>query len=325
MLIIGFDGKVINSSSKICKDIKKYNPLGVILFQKNIQNKKQLKQLTYNLQKCSTNKKLLISIDQEGGAVQRLKSKYGFYGKYPSALRVSTYSIKNANKIYKKMSDELKSLGINFDLAPVVDLKINKKNKVIVKKRRAYSSDPKVVAKYSTIFINNMHKNNILTSLKHFPGHGSSLGDTHKGFVDVSKVWSKKELEPYKLLIKDKKIDTIMVAHVYNKNLDKKYPASLSFDTITKLLRWKIDYHGVVITDDLQMRAISSKYKLNQVLTLAINAGNDVLLFGNQLDKKNKVSLKKIIDEVVFLIKTNKIDIKLINKANRRVKKLTHL
>jgi beta-N-acetylhexosaminidase len=322
MLILGFDGTRVNSSSKICKDIKRYNPLGVILFEKNIKNKKQLKNLTSNLKKCSKNRNLLISIDQEGGAVQRLKSKYGFLGKYPSALRVSNYSIKKANKIYKKMSDELKSVGINFDLAPVVDLKLNKKNRVIVKKRRAYSSDPKIVVKYSNIFINQMHKNNIITSLKHFPGHGSSLGDTHKGFVDVSKLWSKKELIPYELMIKDNNIDTIMVAHVYNKNIDKKYPASLSFNTITKLLRWHMNYHGVVISDDLQMKAISSKYNLKKVLQLAIDAGIDILLFGNQLNKKDKVTVKKIVNTILELIHEGKIEIKDIKKANNRIRKL---
>ncbi len=322
MLIVGFDGTYINNNSQICKDIKYNNLLGVILFEKNINSKKQLKQLTKNLQNCNKSKNLLISIDQEGGKVQRIKSKYGFKGKYPSASTISHKSSVQVKKIYTRMAKELNSVGINYNLAPVVDLKINKQNKVIVKKRRSYGSNPKVVVKYSSIFIDAMNENNIITSLKHFPGHGSSKGDTHKGFVDVSNLWNKKELEPYKVLIKNNTVDTIMVAHVFNKHIDKKYPATLSFNTITKLLRWHLDYHGVVISDDLQMGAITSKYSLKQVLKLAINAGNDILLFGNQLNKEKIVSVSQIVDTVIQLIKENKIDIKNIIKANNRIKKL---
>jgi len=322
MVMIGFDGTSVNQNSKICKDISKYDLLGVILFEKNINSKKQLLKLTTDLRNCSNSNKFLISIDQEGGAVQRIKSKYGFYGRYPRASKVSNYSSQKAKKIYTKMAKELSGVGINFNLAPVVDLKINKQNKVIVKKGRSYSKNPKIVAKYSSIFIDAMHSNNIITSLKHFPGHGSSKGDTHKGFVDVSNKWDKIELKPYNILIKSNTVDTIMVAHVFNKNIDNKYPASLSFKTITKLLRWHMDYHGVVISDDLQMGAITSKYSLKQILKLSINAGNDILLFGNQLNKKKKVSLKKIIDTVMQLIKEEKIDIKDIIKANKRIEKL---
>jgi len=329
MLMIGFHGTTATNDTQICKDIKKYNVGAVILFDynpvnkskpKNIATKKQLTKLTKQLQACSHDGKLLIAVDQEGGKVQRLKSKYGFYGKFPKASDVVKMDQSQIKSTYKKMSKELKSVGINYDLAPVVDLDINKKNHVIHSLGRSFGKSPKRVAKYASTFIDAMHSNGVLTSIKHFPGHGSSVGDTHKGFVDVTHLWKEVELEPYHLL-KDK-ADTVMVAHVFNKKLDKKYPASLSYKTITKMLRWKLGYHGVVITDDLQMGAISKKYGLRNTLKLAINAGDDILLIGNQLDPRQVKSTKKLVNTIRSLVKMGEVKVENIDKAYARIQKL---
>lgn len=329
MLMVGFHGTSAPANSQICKDIKKYNLGAVILFDynpvnkkkpKNISNRSQLKKLTSQLQACSSDGKLLIAVDQEGGRVQRLKSKYGFYGKFPKASDVIKMDQSKIKSTYTKMSAELKSVGINYDLAPVVDLDINMKNHVIHGLDRSFGKDPKVVAKYASTFIDAMHSNGVLTSIKHFPGHGSSVGDTHKGFVDVTNLWKEVELEPYRLL-KDK-ADTVMVAHVFNKKLDATYPASLSFKTITKMLRWKLGYHGVVITDDLQMGAISKKYGLKNTLKLAINAGDDILLIGNQLDPRKVKSTKVLVDTIMGLIKSGEVKTESIDKAYKRIQKL---
>ncbi len=329
MLMIGFYGVSATSNSQICKDIKKYHLGSVILFDvnpvdkskpKNIATKVQLKKLTQELQACSYDGKLLIAVDQEGGRVQRLKNKYGFYGKFPKASDVVKMDQSQIKDTYTKMSAELASVGVNYNLAPVVDLDINMKNHVIHGLGRSFGKDPKVVAKYASTFIDAMHSNGVLTSIKHFPGHGSSVGDTHKGFVDVTNLWKEIELEPYRLL-KDK-ADTVMVAHVFNKNLDAVYPASLSYATITKMLRWKLGYHGVVITDDLQMGAISKKYGLKNTLRLAINAGNDILLIGNQMDPKQVKSTRLLVSTIQSLIKTGEVKIESIDKAYRRMQKL---
>jgi len=329
MLMIGFHGISAPSDSQICKDIKQYNVGAVILFDfnpvdktkpKNIATKTQLKKLTSELQACSSDGKLLIAVDQEGGKVQRLKSKYGFYGKFPKASDVIKMDQSKIKSTYTKMSAELKSVGINYDLAPVVDLDINMKNHVIHGLGRSFGKDPKVVAKYASTFIDAMHSHGVLTSIKHFPGHGSSVGDTHKGFVDVTHLWKEVELEPYHLL-KDK-ADTVMVAHVFNKKLDDVYPASLSYKTITKMLRWKLGYHGVVITDDLQMGAISKKYGLKNTLKLAINAGDDILLIGNQLDPKKVKSTKVLVETIERLIKSGEVKEENIDKAYARIQKL---
>ena len=329
MLMIGFHGTSALKNSQICKDIKTYNVGAVILFDynpvnknkpKNISTRSQLKKLTSQLQACSRDGKLLIAVDQEGGKVQRLKSKYGFYGKFPKASDVVKMDQSKIKSTYTKMSKELKSVGINYDLAPVVDLDINKKNHVIHGLGRSFGKDPKIVAKYASTFIDAMHHYGVLTSLKHFPGHGSSVGDTHKGYVDVTKLWKKVELEPYRLL-KDK-ADTVMVAHVFNKKIDVTYPATLSAKTVNGLLRNKLGYRGVVITDDLQMGAISKKYSLKTTLQLAINAGDDILLFGNQLDPRKIVTTKRLVDTIVSLLKSGKVSKQSISNSYNRIQKL---
>lgn len=329
MLMVGFYGTTANANTQICQDIKRYNLGAVILFDynpvdkkkpKNIASKKQFAQLTKELQACSQDGKLLIAVDQEGGKVQRLKSVYGFYGRFPMAAEVSKMNASQIKTVYQKMSRELQGVGINFDLAPVVDLALNPKNRVIYGLGRSFGKDPQRVAANASVFIDAMHQHGVLTSIKHFPGHGSSLGDTHKGFVDVTQVWKKEELEPYRLL--KAKADTVMVAHVFNQKLDAVYPASLSFKTIAQKLRRDLGYRGTVITDDLQMGAISQKYGLRNTLKLAINAENDLLLFGNQLDPRKTVSTKTLVELIVQMIKSGEIKKETIDNAYCRIQAL---
>ena len=331
MLMVGFMGTSAPKNSQICRDIKKYDLAGVILFDvnpinhkqaKNISTKYQLTKLTRELQSCSKDGKLLISVDQEGGRVQRLKRKYGFYGRFPKASDVIKLSDVRVKQHYEKMGAELRSVGINYNLAPDVDLAINKRNRVIYKLGRSFGRDPKQVVHYASIFMDAMHDNGVLTSLKHFPGHGSSLGDTHKGFVDVTKLWKPIELEPYRMLAKTQTIDTVMVAHVFNKNLDSRYPATLSKKIVNGKLRGEFGFNGVVITDDLQMGAINKKYGLKNTLKLAINAGDDILLFGNQLSVKSMVKTSTLVNTIKKLIKSKEVKLSDIEASNERVERL---
>jgi len=327
MLIVGFEGKSINQNSQIYKDIKKYDLGGVILFEKsslsnkkykNIQNPKQLKKLTSSLQ-AIREEKLLISIDQEGGYVQRLRKSNGFIST-SSAKRTVKRGEEYAKKSYTKLATMLNENGINLNFAPVVDLSVNPKNSVIVKLKRSYGSNPEIVSKYASIFIDKLKQKDIISVLKHFPGHGSSNGDSHYGFVDVTNTWKQKELAPYEYLIKNNKVQMIMTAHVLNKKLDEQNPATLSYKINTKLLREKLNYKGVVISDDLQMKAISNHYSLKQTVTKAINSGVDILLFGNQIGKK--VSVKKLVDTIYTQIQKGKIPLKRVIESNKRIKKL---
>ncbi|SFV50621.1 Beta-hexosaminidase [hydrothermal vent metagenome] len=323
MLIVGFDEQAIFYNSQIVKDIQRYNLGGVILFDrfytdkervKNILNSYQLKHLTNDLNIYSS-KTLFIAIDQEGGRVARLKPEYGFI-RIPSAKKISSMNLYDAKQIYTSQSKMLHSLGINLNFAPVVDLSINPKNRVIVGLERSYSKESKDVVKYAALVIDAQRKENIISVLKHFPGHGSSLGDSHKGFVDVSQTWDKKELEPYKMLIQQNRADAIMTAHVFNKNIDAKYPATLSYKTNTQVLRQELHFKGLIISDDMQMKAISAHYTLAESTNLAINAGVDILLFGNQLAHN---SVKEIVDTIYKQVKSGVIPLTKIKEANRHI------
>ncbi|QKF59107.1 glycoside hydrolase family 3 N-terminal domain-containing protein [Aliarcobacter lanthieri] len=326
MVILGFNGEILSKNSQIYKDIE-FGLGGVILFDKdpndktkvkNIRNKEQLKKLNNELQSISK-QKLLISIDQEGGVVQRLKTDMGFVDTL-KASEVAQEGEEFAKNSYKALAKDLNDVGINLDFAPVVDLALNKNNKVIVTRGRSFGENSSEVIKYSSIFVDELKKENIISVLKHFPGHGSSLADSHLGFVDITKTWNKKELEPYKYFINNKKVDVIMTAHVFNENLDKNYPATLSYNVNTKLLREELKYDGVLITDDLQMSAISKHYDLRTTLRLAINSGVNLLLFANQLAKP--ITLKEIIDTVYSDILSENISLEKIIESNKKIDKL---
>lgn len=326
MVILGFYGTSIDKNSQIYKDIES-GLGGVILFDKdpsdktkakNIENKAQLKKLNAQLQAVS-NRKLLISIDQEGGIVQRLKPDMGFVNTL-KASEVASNGEEFAKKSYKALAKDLNEVGINVDFAPVVDLALNEKNTVIVTRGRSFGKDSQTVTKYSLIFVDELKKEGVTSVLKHFPGHGSSLADSHLGFVDITKTWNKKELEPYREFIKKDSVDMIMTAHVFNENLDKQYPATLSHSVNTKLLRDELKFKGVLITDDLQMSAISKHYDLKTTITLAINSGVDILLFANQLATPTK--LKDIVDTVYEQVLNKNIKLERIIESNKRIDEL---
>ncbi len=326
MLIVGFDTPTVNKNSQIVKDMQEYDLGGVILFDsfyknpsktKNISSPLQLKKLTSELKRFSP-KPLFISVDQEGGKVVRLKPEYGF-SRIPSAAAVSKMSYKKTVAIYEKQSQMLENMQINMNFAPVVDLAINPKNRVIVGLERSYGKDVRQVTEYAKVVIMQQNTHHIVSVLKHFPGHGSSLGDSHKGFVDVSETWSPDELLPYEALIEENMADVIMTAHVFNSHIDAKYPATLSYKFNTKLLREMMHFRGVIVSDDLEMGAISQHYTLKQRVTLAINAGVDMLLFGNQLEN---ISTKAIVDAVFKGVKSGAIPLSRIKESNARIENL---
>ncbi|MDD2789815.1 MAG: glycoside hydrolase family 3 N-terminal domain-containing protein [Sulfurimonas sp.] len=325
MLVVGFEGFEVDANSSIVKDIQNYELGGVILFDrlyrdktqgKNIASPQQLQTLTATLKTYAT-KPLLISIDQEGGKVARLKPSYGF-AQVPSAKRIAALPQEEAREIYKTQAKMLKENGINCDFAPIVDLAIEPKNSVIVGLERSYG-DEAAVNTYAAIFMQELARENIISVLKHFPGHGSSLGDSHAGYVDVSNTWSERELEPYKHFIQTNAVDMIMSAHVFNSHLDAEYPATLSYNTNTKLLREQLGYRGVLISDDMQMGAISKHYSLKERVVLAINSGVDILLFGNQLEFH---STKDIIQTIYDAVQSGAIAHKRIQEANERIANL---
>jgi len=326
MLIVGFPDKKLDSNSQIVKDMQAYDLGGVILFDrlyddknktKNIVNPVQVQNLTQAL-KSFSRKSLFIAVDQEGGRVARLKPKYGF-SEIPSAFEVSKMSLEDARKVYTMQSSMLQENGLNMNFAPVVDLSINPQNSVIVGLERSFGKESVKVINYASLVIEEQNRHNVISVLKHFPGHGSSLGDSHKGFVDVTQTWQKVELEPYAKLIKENKVDMIMTAHVFNKNLDPLYPATLSERVNTQLLRNLLGYRGVIVSDDMQMKAISQHYPLKESVTLAINGGVDMLLFGNQLSNLN---VKILVETIYAQVESGAISLEKIIEANKRIANL---
>lgn len=293
MVILGFKGNSVKSKGfkTVLNQVEKGEIGGVIFFEDNIKNKEEFLKMTTALKNSKAKIKPFISIDMEGGYVLRMNENNGFKN-FKSAKEVSNLTTKEAYKEYSDMAEELAKMNINLNFAPCVDLAINK-DSIIETKERSYSSDPKIVVKYAKEFIKAFDDKKIATSIKHFPGHGSPTGDTHLGFVDATNTYKDEELIPYMELANLKPTQTVMVSHLYNKNIDARYPSSLSYNTIEKFLRIQTDFNGVTITDDLDMGAIRKNYELYEIVPLAVNAGENILLFSNR-EKGDEKLAKKI-------------------------------
>lgn len=340
MLIVGFNGLAVDADSSIVQQIIHSAIGGVILFDydfttgkfvKNIASPEQVLSLNKALQRFNNaaNEKfsrpdlpLLTSVDYEGGRVDRLKDSYGFF-KTQSAQTIGALSIDDAREVALQMANTLKNSGFNLDFAPVVDVNINPDNPVLGKLERCFSDDPVRVAQYANIFADEFLNLGISPAFKHFPGHGSSTKDSHLGFVDVTETWSELEIEPYQHIQAFKNPRSmVMTAHIVNKNLDASgLPATLSKPTLTGLLREKLQFPGVIITDDMQMKAIADNYSLEESLILAINAGVDMFIFGNQLVDEPQ-DPEEIIDIVVENVRQSAIDVSLIDAAFQRIQRL---
>lgn len=308
LLMVGFSGPVVEEGHPILNDIRQNRLGGVILFNYgpdrnhpagNITSPEQLTTLTDRLQKAAGATPLLIAVDQEGGRIARLKEEFGF----PATLPAGELGRQNDLALTRRHADALartlQKAGINLNLAPVVDLNVNPDNPVIGKLDRSFSAGPSVVAAHAREFILAHRDHGILCCLKHFPGHGSSATDSHKGFVDVTSTWSPAELQPFRTLIAAGLADTVLTAHVFNAKLDPDLPATLSGATVDGLLRRKLGFSGVVISDDLTMGAIADHYSLEEAVEKAINAGVDILLLAdNRPDTTARILaiLNKLLD-----------------------------
>ena len=318
MLIFGMQGRSVDVDPALAETIRRYGLGGVILFGKNISGPRQLRGLTDGLRRLSA-KPLLIAVDQEGGRVDRLAKLPGMHP-VPSAKEIAQLPPETVSRIYNMMAADLARLGFNCNFAPVVDLAKNPANRVIVRNGRSYGADPERVVATAKRMIDADRRHGILSTLKHFPGHGSSRGDSHLGFTDVSGSWSAEELQPFAKLIEAGEADMIMSAHIYNRRLDPRYPATLSRRTLTGLLRKRLGFSGVIVTDDMQMGAIRQNYPLAESIALAIDAGADMLLFGNQLQRP--VDPMRVIGIIEGLVRSGRISPQRIRRSNRRIARL---
>lgn len=342
MLLMGFDGKEVHSESAIAIAIEQHNIGGVILFDynyqtktfdKNIESPEQVRRLNHQLQTINEKANhhhhrpalpLLISVDYEGGKVNRLKKDYGFPDTHTPAS-VGKMNPTEAGNAVRAMAKTLVEAGFNLNFSPSLDVNINPDNPIIGQLDRSFSADPTEVATYGLIYATGFLHQGVQCAYKHFPGHGSSTADSHLGFVDVTYTWQDSELAPYQqLLSSDNACGMIMTAHIINRQLDDSgLPATLSHPILTGMLREQLGFKGIIITDDMQMKAISDYYGLEQALVLAINAGADMFIFGNQLSDTPQ-DPAQLIDIIEANVKSGQISRQRIEDAYERIVAFKH-
>lgn len=331
MMMVGFRGTVLEPTNPVIADIREQEIGGIVLYDRdvpsgtsdrNISGPEQLRSLVHALKDANPSPEpLLISIDQEGGLVSRLKEKYGFPVPPPSAQSLGTLDdVPTTAHWADQTAATLKDMGINLNFAPVVDLNVNPDCPVIGRLGRSYGLDPSLVVKHAGVTLDRFRSQGILGCLKHFPGHGSSTTDSHLGFTDVTNTWSEVELEPYRRLMAQGNCDLIMTAHIFNARLDSTYPATLSRSIIQGLLRERLGWQGVVISDDMMMGAITDQWNLETAIEASVNAGVDILIFSNN----NTVGFDpeigaKAVKALLHLVETGRVPQQRIDESFHRV------
>ncbi len=324
MLMMGIGDKTsISESSNIAEAIKQGKIGGILLFEKNIaktNSKSELIKLSNNLQSYSKIP-LLISIDQEGGLVNRMKTKYGFPESVTAKYLGDKDDLALTEQYAVSTAKTLSEVGINVNYAPVVDVH-NASCPVIGKHDRAYSSNTDKIAKHASQVVESHRSYNVRTALKHFPGHGNSKADSHKGIADVTNYWKESEIEPYLKMMNMGTVDAIMIGHIVNKKLDPSgLPASLSKKIITNYLRNDLGYDGLIFTDDLQMHAITKYYGFEEGVKKAVMAGNDILMFSNHIPMKGRsnVVASDVVEIIKKMVENGDISKKRINESYKRI------
>lgn len=333
MLMVGFKADSITPSCDAVRYVRDLHVGGIILFDvdltgtkqlgsRNITSVHRLRQLTTNLQSF-TDGRLLIALDQEGGRVARLKPQYG-YSATVSHQTLGEINNPDTTRHYAlAIAQELAQSGINMNLAPDIDVNVNANCPVIGKLHRSFSADTAVVAHNAEWFIDSHHSLNVTCAVKHFPGHGSSNADSHYGLTDVTSSWKPYELFPFQYLISQGKLDAVMTAHIFNRNIDKNLPATLSHETLTSLLREKMHFDGVILTDDMYMQGIVDNYNIADAITLAINAGADMLVMGNNITTGFEADRPfRVVDIIVDAVKAGKIKPDRLKESYDRIRKL---
>lgn len=310
-LIIGLSGESLTQDE--AQFIVENNIGGVILFDRNLKSVEQIHKLISDVQqlryKLPEKTPLFVSVDMEGGRVHRLKDPFT---QWPPVKNLGDIDSSNVTFKYTQlMGRELKAIGFNLDYAPCVDVLMNDDNKVIGD--RALSSDPEIVAKLSSAMVRGYIKSDVLGCAKHFPGHGYTSVDSHfdlpidkRTLADLEK---QGDLEPFKRVIKAR-VDMIMTAHIQYPNIDPQFPVTLSPLFIKQFLREALRYRGIIITDDLDMKALTKHFPIDEIPVMALQAGANMLLYCNE-----PKSPLKAVKNVAKALSDGKLDAEVI-RAN---------
>ena len=318
LFIVNIEGNKITENTK--KLIRDYKVGGIILYRKNFSTYAQMVNLINELKKINSNNKipLFISIDQEGGRVNRLPKEIV---NLKSAKEIaSTENIDLVRKSGDIIGKILNESGFNMNFAPVLDIQNFPDNHPIG--NRCYGNNVEDVSKYAIEVMKSIEKNKIISVIKHFPGHGATKNDSHMVLPIVKK--NIKELEnhdmkPFKNAI-DNGADAMMISHLLIKEFDKYFPVSLSSKFIAKYIRKKLRYNGLLITDDINMKAVNYIYGYKYAAKKAINAGNDIIMMKFSYNKKVKIIKRMIKLTSLGIIKEYKIDKKIRRIINIKEK-----
>ena len=324
---------IVEINDEIKEIISRYHIGSVVLFSENFQNKEQAKKLIYDLQKAaidSGNPSLLVCVDQEGGRVERFS-----FGRNRLKNNAEICNSEEAFEKGKIIAEELAELGINCDFAPVVDINSNPRNPVI--SVRSFGDNFQIVSDEGVAFMKGLHSKGIVATAKHFPGHGDTDVDSHVGLPRVNKSLSNLEqfeLKPFKALI-DTGVDMIMAAHIElpkiesNTIISKKdgkeicIPASLSKSILTGLLRNKLKFKGVIITDAMNMKAVSENIGKLEAIKMAIKAGADMICMPVTLRSIEDISkLDDVYENLKNAVNNKELSLKQINCSVNRILKL---
>ncbi|NLY43409.1 MAG: beta-N-acetylhexosaminidase [Clostridiaceae bacterium] len=341
MVVVGLDGYTIDEHALAM--IENYYVGGFILFDRNVENAYQLLTLINSLKTINSRNKvpIFVSVDEEGGRVSRMPDELI---KIPANKEIG--EINNGDFSYQIgniIAETIKSFGFNMNFAPVLDINSNPQNPVIGD--RSFGADAEIVTELGIQTMKGLQKGGVISVVKHFPGHGDTLVDSHVGLPSVDHDLDRLksfELIPFKEAI-DNQADAVMIAHILMNKIDPQYPASLSKTVITELLRKELGFKGVVITDDMTMGAIVENYSIGDAAVRAINAGSDIVLVSHGYNNavsaiysiknavENGVIKKERIDESVYRILklkqkynltdniTESIDIEKVNSKKKEV------
>ena len=315
MVMVGLEGYTVDDKAQVFID--DYKVGGFILFGKNIKNTEQLLDLTNELKLKNKNNSipLFLSIDEEGGRISRLPSELK---KMPSNRIVGSKDDPNLSyKIGITIAKQISSLGFNMNFAPVMDIDSNPANPVIGD--RSFGPDEKIVSELGTQTMKGMMSKDIVPVVKHFPGHGDTLEDSHLGLPTVKK--SLQQLLEFEIVPFEKAVnsgaDAVMVAHILYEKIDAEYPSTLSKNIIDGILRKRLRFDGLVITDDMTMGAITKNFDIARAAILSINAGSDIVLVCHGYDNGAKV-----LNAVKQAVEKGEISEERINQSMYRILKI---
>ncbi len=313
MIIAGISGTNVDPNAKNL--ITKYKVGGVIFYAENLQSPKQTVQLVNQLKSENDPNPipLLLTVDQEGGRVSKLS---GELISFPTNREIGlTNNEQFSYKIGALLARELKAFGFNLNFAPILDVNSNPKNQVIGD--RSFGDNPEIVSKLGIQTMKGIQSQKIIPTIKHFPGHGDTAVDSHLELPIVYK--SLAELKKLELIPFERSVasgaDVVMVAHILLPKLDANFPASMSKTVITDLLRKQLHFNGVVITDDMTMKAITDHYPIGKAAVESVKAGSDIILVAHDYNnitetisslkvavQKGEISEQRLNDSVSRII-----------------------